>query len=136
VCSSDLAEAGARSAGYIALRLSGSCQDVFLARLREQMPQRAERIEHRIRDIRGGRLNETAFGCRMTGQGVYWDSIRRLFAVSVGKFGLDRLRPPEALKKHDDPRGRDDQLTFDFDRRTLAASSSPESPIPAAIEPG
>ncbi len=110
--------AGAYSAGYQALRLPGSTEKVFLERLRQKLPMRAERIENRIRDIRDGRLDDSRFGCRMTGQGAYWDSIRRLFAVSVRRFGLQRLRPPEALRK---PAGnsssRDGQLAFDFEQK-------------------
>lgn len=83
------AAAGATSAGYVPLRLAGSVRPVFLERLREAMPDRAQRVIHRIRDIRGGRLNDPNFGSRMNGTGVYWDSIRDLFEISKKRFGLD-----------------------------------------------
>ncbi|NOT01367.1 MAG: PA0069 family radical SAM protein [Phycisphaerales bacterium] len=88
------ADAGATSASFVALRLPESVQPVFWERLKQTMPLRAERIEKRIRDIRGGQLNNTGFGRRMTGEGVYWDGVRRLFEVSAVKVGLERLRSP------------------------------------------
>jgi len=90
------AEAGARTASYTALRLPGSVEDVFLRRLREAMPLRADRVIGRIRDMRGGSLNDTRFGHRMRGSGAYWDSIRSLFTICRNRLGLtDKLRPVE-----------------------------------------
>ena len=84
-------EAGARSANYTALRLPGSVAEVFATRIRDAIPLRADRILSRLRDIRGGRLNDSAFSRRMAGEGAYWESIRQLFEVSARKLGLDRL---------------------------------------------
>lgn len=82
------ADCGASAAGCIALRLPGSVEDVFLSRLRKVMPLRYERIEHRIREIRGGALNDGRFGERMHGRGTYWDSIMQLFSVAARRHGL------------------------------------------------
>jgi len=82
------AQAGAKSAGYTALRLPGSVAPVFLERLRAAMPLRADRVEARIREMRGGGLNNSAFGARMRGEGKYWQSIRSLFKVSLHRYGL------------------------------------------------
>lgn len=83
------AECGATSASYTALRLPGSVREVFLRRLRTALPDRASRVEARIRDMRGGGLNETRFGRRMTGAGNYWDSIEQLFEKTATKLGLN-----------------------------------------------
>ncbi len=80
---------GARSAGYVPLRLSGSVRDVFLARMRETLPERATRVELRIRDMRGGALNDARFGARMRGQGEYWHGIQQLFELSARRLGLE-----------------------------------------------
>lgn len=82
------AASGASSVGYVPLRLSGSVKPVFLERLREAMPDRAQRVINRIKDIRGGRLNDSDFGSRMHGSGVYWESIKSLFEISKARFGL------------------------------------------------
>lgn len=83
------AEAGACGAGYQALRLPGSVQEVFLGRLREDLPDRAERVEHHIRAMRGGQLTETRFGRRMRGEGEYWAGIEQLFKTTARRLGLD-----------------------------------------------
>jgi DNA repair photolyase len=108
------ADAGAQRAGYIALRLPGPVEQVFLARLEKVMPDRAKRIENRLRDIRGGRLDDSAFGRRMRGQGVYWDSVRRLFEMSLRLHGLDKASAPQPGCAGADRRRRDEQLTLDF----------------------
>lgn len=84
------AAAGATSASFTALRLSGSVEPVFLARLREAMPLRADRVVNRIRDMREGNLTNANFGERMRGKGPYWQSIADLFEMSKKRFGLDR----------------------------------------------
>jgi DNA repair photolyase len=86
------AECGATSAGYTALRLPGSVAPIFMERLKAAMPLRAQRVESRIREMRGGALNETRFGKRMRGEGEYWESIRSLFKLSVQRYGLNRPR--------------------------------------------
>ncbi len=83
------AEAGAVSAAYTALRLPGSVEPVFLSRLREVLPLRYKRVVRRIRDIRGGKLNDARFGHRMRGSGTYWESVRDLFRICRQRFGLD-----------------------------------------------
>lgn len=82
------AAAGASSAGHIAVRLTGSVADVFLSRIRTVLPLRWQRIESRVREMRGGALTDTRFGHRMQGSGPYWDSIVDMFNVSARRFGL------------------------------------------------
>jgi DNA repair photolyase len=84
------ADCGATSAGYVALRLPGSVEPVFLSRLRDVMPLRCEKIENRIREIRGGRLYDPRFKHRMRGEGTYWESVKQLWDVAVRRYGLDR----------------------------------------------
>ncbi len=82
------AECGARWAGYQPIRLPGSVAEVFLTRLRRALPDAAARVEARIRDLRGGRLNTPEFGRRMQGQGAYWASVERLFGTMATRHGL------------------------------------------------
>jgi DNA repair photolyase len=86
------AAAGAKSVGYTPLRLSGSVRPVFLQRLQEAMPDRAQRVINRIKDIRGGRMNDTRWGHRMRGEGAYWQSIENLFEISRNRYGLHDKR--------------------------------------------
>ncbi|MCC7290515.1 MAG: PA0069 family radical SAM protein [Phycisphaerales bacterium] len=113
------AEAGATSASYSALRLPGSVEPVFVERLRAALPQRAEKVLARIRDMRGGRMNETRFGARMRGEGVYWTAIRHLFAVTARRFGLGAevaavADIPAAAPPEEPARALPTQLQLDF----------------------
>lgn len=87
-------EAGAQTAGYVLLRLPLAVRPIFEDWLARNLPDRAERVLARVRDTRGGRLNDAEFGSRMRGQGEYADGIRRTFEVFARKFGLDRRLPP------------------------------------------
>ena len=79
---------GASFAFHTLLRLPGSVKDVFFRRLQEQLPLRAARIEHRIRDIRHGALSDSRFGRRHHGQGPYWESIEQLWEVWTKRLGF------------------------------------------------
>jgi len=110
------AEAGAEWASYTALRLPGSVADVFLRRLAEAMPLRARRIVARLRDIRGGKLNDSRFGARMRGEGPYWETIRSLFSIAAQRAGLSTSRPCSTLDDGPDPAvlAGNDQLSLPF----------------------
>lgn len=111
------ADAGAETASFTALRLPGSVEGVFLDRLREVMPLRADRIINRIRDIRDGALTDNCFGERMRGHGPYWDSICELFAVSKKQYGFEGGCKPEPVpcELFTSKPGHPEQLTFDFE---------------------
>jgi DNA repair photolyase len=81
-------ENGATDADYTPVRLPGSVAEVFLTRLRRELPDAAGRIEARIREMRGGALNNTQFGCRMQAAGAYWESVARLFETMAARVGL------------------------------------------------
>ncbi|HEY3494868.1 MAG TPA: PA0069 family radical SAM protein [Polyangiaceae bacterium] len=87
------AAAGARGAGLVPLRLPGSAADVFVERLRETMPLRAEKVLTRVREMRGGKLNDPRFGERQRGSGRYIDTVFELFEVSVRRLGLTHRDP-------------------------------------------
>lgn len=72
-------EAGALSAGYVLIRLPHEVKTLFRAWLDDHVPDKAERIMSRIRDMRGGRDNDSTFGRRMTGSGAYAQLIRQRF---------------------------------------------------------
>jgi DNA repair photolyase len=100
-------EAGARDVGYTMLRLPWTVAPVFLEWLRRTQPLRAARVESRIRAVRGGKLNDSEFGSRMSGGGEIARQISDLFRVFAKKYGLDkglpaydctRFRPP--MDKH------------------------------------
>ncbi len=82
-------DAGARHAFHTLLRLPAEVQPVFLTRLREALPARADRVEHAQRELRGGKLNDPRFGARMRGAGPRWQAIAELFALQCKRLGLN-----------------------------------------------
>jgi len=87
-------EAGARSAGYVLLRLPGSVKQVFEERLRASLPDRAERVLHRIRETRDGKLYDPRWRKRQTGEGIYAEAIAALFDSTVKRLAFPGMPPP------------------------------------------
>ncbi|CAN5685758.1 PA0069 family radical SAM protein [soil metagenome] len=88
------AAAGATRASYTLLRLPGAVAEIFTEWLRRHRPERADRVLARIRDARGGRLNDARFGHRMHGSGPYADSTAQLFRLGCARVGLAAPWPP------------------------------------------
>jgi DNA repair photolyase len=84
------AAAGARAAGYTVMRLPGAVAGLFEAWLERHFPDRREKVLHRIRELRGGRLNDPRFGSRMRGEGIFAQQIRALFESARRRHGLDQ----------------------------------------------
>jgi len=80
---------GAACAFTALLRLPGNVQSVFLEALKQHFPMRAEKVEHRIRELRGGKLYNSNFFERQRGEGEYWESLMKTFEVYQRKFGLN-----------------------------------------------
>jgi DNA repair photolyase len=87
------AAAGARFAGHVVLRLPHAVKDLFVRWLEDHAPDRKERVLHRIREIRGGALNDARFESRMEGRGVYADQIHALFRLGVRQAGIRENGP-------------------------------------------
>jgi DNA repair photolyase len=83
------AAAGAGAASYIMLRLPYGVKDLFADWLETHFPDRKRRVLNRVREMRGGALNDARFGCRMRGEGVFADQVRQLFETSRRRAGLD-----------------------------------------------
>jgi DNA repair photolyase len=81
--------AGARWAAYTIVRLPLSVEEVFSDWLEHHVPERKAKVLHRIQELRGGKLNSTQFGSRMSGDGVFADSIRALFKTACRQAGLE-----------------------------------------------
>jgi len=84
------AAAGARTAGYIMIRLPHEVKVLFREWLKVHYPLKEKHIMNVIRDIRGGRENDPRFGSRMRGQGAYADIIEKRFRLACRRFGLNR----------------------------------------------
>ena len=85
-------DAGASSAFSIVLRLPWEVSPLFQDWLQKHVPDRAARIMARVRDMRGGKDNDSRFGTRMTGQGRWAQLLRQRFEKSCTRLGLNRER--------------------------------------------
>jgi len=84
------AQAGAEMAGYILLRLPLEIKHLFLEWLEEHYPARKPRVISLLREARGGKLYDSAWGTRMKGQGVHAELLARRFALACKRLHLDR----------------------------------------------
>jgi DNA repair photolyase len=101
------AEAGARAAFFLPVRLPHEVAPLFRAWLDEHFPDRAAKVMSIIQQIRGGRDNDPRFFTRMEGQGPWADLLRTRFHRMCKKLGLnndrwelrtDLFRPPEGAQ--------------------------------------
>ncbi|MEO5802382.1 MAG: PA0069 family radical SAM protein [Verrucomicrobiota bacterium] len=87
-------EAGAKSVGYVPVRLPWSVSSLFEQWLQVHFPDRKENVLNRIRSMRGGKLNDPNFGSRMSGQGIFAEQMEQIFTVASRRAGFDKLERP------------------------------------------
>jgi DNA repair photolyase len=88
------AQAGARSAGYVMLRLPYAVAPLFEQWLGQHFPDRKEKVLGRIKSLRSGKLNDPRFGSRMSGEGIWAETIKNLFHLASKQAGI-RGRSPD-----------------------------------------
>ncbi|MBI2428465.1 MAG: PA0069 family radical SAM protein [Ignavibacteriales bacterium] len=106
-------EHGATFAFYTMLRLPYAVKDLFTDWLKREMPQKAEKILNRIKDVREGKLNSTEFGTRMTGTGEIAESIRQLFELTCAKYHFNEKRNRLSVDKFLSNWNAQTELDFD-----------------------
>jgi len=148
----EAAQAGARFSGYTVVRLPWEVKTVFEQWLHAHFPDRAQRVLHRIEDMREGRRNDPNFGTRMRGTGIWADLLRQRYTLAVRKFGLNAMRPqldcsqfvppappatPPSRVRRKAGAGGDAPLHFQDPRRMTAGplTTSPSVVSPLAISP-
>jgi DNA repair photolyase len=104
------AEAGARSAGYVVLRLPLEIKDLFREWLEAARPDRAGKVMSLVRQMRHGRDYDMRWGERMKGDGPIAELIGARFAAARRRFGLDRPVPPLDLTRFRVPAKETNQL--------------------------
>jgi len=86
-------DAGAKWAGWQILRLPYAVKDLFAEWLAQHYPDRRDKVLHRIADLRDGALNETRFGVRHRGTGIWAEQISELVALSRKRRGISASGP-------------------------------------------
>lgn len=84
------AEAGAKRAGYVLMRLPFAVKDVFTRWLDDHAPGKKARILDRMKALHGGKLYQSDWGKRMTGEGVFAEQLRTMFDVTARRAGLNQ----------------------------------------------
>lgn len=87
------AEAGARRASYIPVRLPHEVAPLFRAWLDAHHPDRAGKVMAIIQSLRGGRDNDPGFGSRMRGAGPWAELIATRMRIATKRLGLDAPSP-------------------------------------------
>ena len=86
------ADAGASTAFGIVLRLPWEVNPLFQQWLAQHFPDRADRVMARVREMRGGRDYDAAWGSRMRGEGIWAQLLQQRFRKATARLGLDRAR--------------------------------------------
>jgi DNA repair photolyase len=103
---------GARAANCIPLRLPLEVAGLFRDWLAAAVPDRADRVMGRVRELHGGRDYDPEWGKRMRGEGLWADLIHRRAEVARKRLGLDESLPALRTDLFAPPPKAGDQLTL------------------------
>jgi DNA repair photolyase len=84
------ADAGARRASMVLLRLPWAVKDVFTSWLDLHAPGKKERVLDRLRRMHGGKLYDSDWGKRMKGEGIFARQMSDLFGIAARRAGLNK----------------------------------------------
>jgi DNA repair photolyase len=104
--------AGVREAGYVLLRLPLELRDLFREWLKANYPHRDEHVFKLIRDMRGGKDYDAAWGKRMKGSGPYAWMIGRRFEMTCEKLGLNEQKSKLTTEHFRHPKPDSAQLSL------------------------
>jgi DNA repair photolyase len=106
------ADCGAKSAGYVLLRLPLEIKDLFREWLEANRPDTAKHVMSLIRGMRGGKDYDAQWNVRMKGTGPYAEMIAKRFHMAVKRLGLNQERQPLTIAKFRKPPQTGDQLSL------------------------
>lgn len=99
------AAAGAKFCGFVPVRLPLEVAPLFVDWLGRHYPDRKDKVLNRIRDLRGGKLNDSNFHTRMVGQGVWSEQFKTMFDLARRRAGLDQPFPQLSTEHFRKPPG-------------------------------
>lgn len=105
-------QAGAKFAGYVILRLPFAVKSIFESWLEQHVPEKKDKVLSRIRELRGGRLNDSRFRSRMLGEGAIAEAVVNMFTLARRKAGF-RGRWPALSVDHFRRPGETPPLLFE-----------------------
>ncbi|HEY4324474.1 MAG TPA: PA0069 family radical SAM protein [Mucilaginibacter sp.] len=87
------ADRGALAAGFTIVRLNGSISEIFTDWINKAFPDRAEKVLNMIKSCHDGKLNDSDFDRRMSGEGQVAESIHQMFRMACNRFLAGRDMP-------------------------------------------
>ena len=105
-------DAGAKSAGYVMLRLPHALKELFENWLTRWYPNSSEKVLNRIRAVRDGELYQADFATRMSGTGIFAEQANQLFHAGCRRAGIDGRRTHLSVDSFRVPPKQGDQLDF------------------------
>ncbi|HXC56420.1 MAG TPA: PA0069 family radical SAM protein [Rhizomicrobium sp.] len=116
------AACGARSAGYVLLRLPLEIKDLFREWLEANEPGRARHVMSLVRSMRGGKDYDANWNTRMKGTGPYAEMMARRFHMAVKRLGLNQDSRKLTTARFKKPPQTGDQLSLFAAEPACAAS--------------
>ncbi|MAP93944.1 MAG: radical SAM protein [Ponticaulis sp.] len=107
-------EAGARSAGYVLLRLPYDLKDIFQEWLVAHYPDRATKVINTLRDMRGGLDYDADWQKRQRGEGTLARLLSTRFHKAVNRLGYDQSKWALRTDLFRKPPPETRQIGFDF----------------------
>lgn len=86
------ANAGAKNAGYVILRLPWGLKELFEGWLDAFEPEKKEKVLSRMRALSGGKLYNSEWRTRQHGSGPYAEQVAQMFRISCAKHHLNEER--------------------------------------------
>jgi DNA repair photolyase len=123
------AAAGAWFAAHTILRLPYAVAPLFEEWLTRHLPAKKDKVLHRLRALRRGKLNDSEFSVRMTGEGIFADQISRLFDVACRKAGWSGHAPELSTAYFRRPEGAQLELKLHGTGGHAAASRECANPV-------
>lgn len=93
------ADHGAVTAGMTVVRLNGPIAGIFEDWLKKNFPDRCGKVLNQVADLHGGRLSDSRFGKRMSGEGNLADIIHQLYRQAKTRHFKGRGFPPYDLTR-------------------------------------
>jgi len=105
-------DAGADAASWIMLRLPREVSGLWQDWLQAHVPNRAEKVMARLREMHGGRDYDPRWGQRMRGEGHYAEMIARRFKLACTRLELSEKASPLRCDLFARPAQPGDQLSL------------------------
>jgi hypothetical protein len=86
------------------LRLPYALTGLFESWLEQHFAARKEKVLQRIRNLRGGKLNDPRFGSRMRGEGIFAETVSKMFKLGCRRAGIGHRFPTLSTAAFQNPR--------------------------------